>query len=67
MTNSPITKGDRIELVSTNDPYTALMPGEKGTVNSVRDSMGDQIIEVDWDCGSALSMIPAEGDRFRIL
>ena len=29
--------GDRVELVATNDPYTRLQPGDRGTVTSVTD------------------------------
>ena len=32
------TPGDRVELVATNDPYTRLRPGDRGTVTSVTDS-----------------------------
>jgi Domain of unknown function (DUF4314) len=31
------TPGDRVELVATNDPYTRLRPGDRGTVTSVAD------------------------------
>ena len=48
-------KGTRVELVSTSDPYTKLQPGSKGTVSFV-DSMGT--IQIDWDNGSGLGMIP---------
>lgn len=62
-----IEKGARIELVSTADPYTALKAGALGTVTRVMTQLNEQVIEVDWDCGSRLSMIPAQGDRFNIL
>ena len=48
-------KGTRVELVYTNDPYTRLKPGTKGTVDFV-DSTGT--IQISWDNGSGLGMIP---------
>ena len=50
-------QGTRVELVSTSDPYTKLTPGTKGTVNLV-DSAGT--IQISWDNGSDLGMIPGE-------
>lgn len=59
MTNTETLKqGDRVELIRTTDIYTAMTPGEKGTVAKV---YTDQV-EVNWDCGSRLAMIPSEGD-----
>lgn len=49
--------GTRVELVSMNDPYTDLKPGEKGTVTCV-DSMAT--IHVRWDCGSTLGLAYGE-------
>lgn len=66
MTTSPNPmpdRGRRIRLISTTDPYTKLQPGAEGTVFRNRNG----IVEVDWDCGSTLSMITAEGDRFEWL
>ncbi|MFG3253305.1 DUF4314 domain-containing protein [Streptomyces sp. NPDC048172] len=56
-------KGDRVELVHTNDPYTRLEPGDQGTVYCWDAHLGH--LEVAWDSGSRLSMIPSEGDRVR--
>ena len=47
-------KSTRVELVSMNDPYTKLSPGDQGTVTLV-DSTGT--IFVDWDCGSGLGVV----------
>ncbi len=47
------TPGTRVELVSMDDPYTQLKPGERGTVQSV-DDIGT--IFVHWDCGSYLGV-----------
>lgn len=45
--------GCRVELISMNDPYTKIQPGDKGTVSSV-DDIGT--IHVNWDCGSTLGV-----------
>lgn len=45
--------GCRVELISMDDPYTKLQPGERGTVCCV-DSIGT--IFVDWDSGSSLGV-----------
>lgn len=54
-------KGTRIVLISMDDPYTKLVPGDKGTVVGVDDA--GQIM-MKWDSGSSLSLIPGE-DSFR--
>ena len=50
-------KGTRVELISMDDPYTKLKPGDKGTVKFV-DAIGT--IFVDWDCGSGLGVAYGE-------
>jgi len=45
--------GSRVELVSMNDPYTKLKPGDRGTVRSV-DDIGT--VFVKWDSGSGLGV-----------
>ncbi len=62
-----VTKGDRVELIHTNDKHTKLTPGVQGTVSFVRDDPWGQVISVNWDDGSRLSMLPDEGDRIRKL
>lgn len=56
--------GDRVELIRTNNPYTRLIPGDHGTVTSIRlDQHGyDDEIHIRWDSGSGLTMLPAQGD-----
>ena len=49
--------GTRVELVSMNDPFTKLMPGEQGTVQFV-DDIGTGF--VNWDCGSGLGVAYGE-------
>ena len=56
-------KGKRIELISINDPYTNLKPGDRGTVDFV-DDIGT--IHVIWDNGSTLGLVPGE-DQYRFI
>lgn len=46
--------GTRVELVSMNDPYSKLRPGDQGTVSLVDDT---GTVFVDWDCGSGLGVV----------
>ncbi len=55
--------GTRIELINTDDPYTKLQSGDKGTVDHV-DDIGQ--VHIVWDSGSRLALIP-EKDRFKRL
>ena len=55
--------GTRVELVSMDDPYSKLKPGDRGTVKSVDDTGA---VFVSWDCGSGLGVVYGE-DRIRIL
>lgn len=43
--------GTRVALVSMNDPYTKLRPGDQGTVIAV-DDIGT--VHIQWDSGSTL-------------
>jgi hypothetical protein len=60
------TPGDRVELLATSDPYTRLRPGDRGTVTSVTDRP-EPTIDVQWDDGSTLAILPNAGDRIRLL
>jgi hypothetical protein len=60
------TPGDRVQLVATTDPYTHLQPGDRGTVTSVTDRP-EPTIDIQWDNGSTLAMLPDAGDRIRLL
>lgn len=65
-----VAEGDRIELVALNDPYTKLKPGDLGTVVSVREPSkwrAELVINVKWDSGSTLSLLPDEGDHYRVI
>ena len=56
-------KGTRVKLVSMNDPYSKLKPGDCGTVSAV-DDIGT--VFVNWDCGSGLGVAYGE-DHIRII
>jgi hypothetical protein len=60
------TPGDRVELVATNDPYTRLRPGDRGTVTAVTDRP-EPTIDIHWDNGSTLAILPDTGDQIRLL
>lgn len=49
--------GMRVRLVSTTDPYTTLVAGDEGVVNSV-DDVGT--VHVTWDNGSSLGLVHGE-------
>ena len=54
-------EGTRVELIRMDDPYTNLMPGDKGTVTGVDDT---GTVFVSWDKGSSLGLVWGE-DQFR--
>ena len=56
-------KGTRVSLVSMSDPYTSLVPGDKGTVEFVDDT---GTIFCNWDRGSSLGVVYGE-DSVRII
>jgi hypothetical protein len=47
-------QGTRVELISMNDPYTTLKPGDQGTVSCIDDT---GTIFVNWDNGSSLGVV----------
>lgn len=52
--------GQRVVLVRTTDPHTHLRPGDQGTVR--RHNTIHNIVDVDWDAGSRLSILLDGGD-----
>lgn len=56
--------GKRVELDYTDDPYTNLVRGQRGTVDFI-DDMGT--IFVRWENGSRLGLITEAGDRYRVV
>lgn len=63
MTRLNYPPGTRLELVCMGNDPNPVPPGTRGTVELVN-SLGD--IEVNWDNGRSLSLIPGE-DSFRKL
>lgn len=49
------TRPVRVRLVSTDDPYTRLKPGDEGTIAFIDDA---GTVHIDWDNGSTLSLVP---------
>jgi len=60
---SQYPRGTRIELVSMNDPYSNLKPGDQGTVEFI-DDIGT--IFSNWDNGSTLGVVYGE-DTVKII
>lgn len=52
--NQNYPKGSRIELISMDDPYTSLLPGDHGTITDIDDT---GTIFVSWDRGSSLGLV----------
>ena len=50
-------KGTRVELISMNDPYTKLKPGDRGEVQFVDDA---GTVHVHWQNGSGLGVAYGE-------
>lgn len=50
-------KGTRVELISMNDPYSTLKPGDQGCVDFVDDTA---TVFVNWDNGSTLGVVFGE-------
>ena len=57
--------GDRIRLLSMPDDPDPIPAGATGTVLSVTTGPYAQV-EVDWDCGRTLALIPGV-DRFEVI
>ena len=56
--------GDRVKLVSTDDSWTDLKPGDKGTVYKVDENQ--ELIWVDWDNGEQLALLVGV-DKFKVV
>lgn len=57
--------GQRVALVHTSDPHTALRPGDQGTVR--RYHADQRRVDVAWDSGSTLSMMLDDGDAITLI
>ena len=61
----PDVVGKRIKLIRTDDPYTDLKPGDKGTVVNLPELPYEDTpfkIWVQWDSGSILAMLEGHDD-----
>ena len=56
--------GDRIELINTDDSWTKLEAGSKGTVAKIEEDQ--DLIWVDWDNGEKLALLKGI-DKFKII
>lgn len=59
---SDILMGNKLVLISTNDPYSSLKCGDTGIIDYVDDT---GTIFVNWENGSHLAMIPGV-DQFAV-
>jgi hypothetical protein len=55
--------GSKVQLISTDDPYTDLNPGDIGVITHIDDN---GTVFADWENGSSLGLIP-NIDNFKIL
>jgi len=61
---SKVKKGDRIQLLDTDDSWADLKPGDKGTVYKVDEEQ--DLVWVEWDSGLELALIIGV-DKFKIV
>jgi len=59
-------KGRRVELISTNDQYTKLKPGDKGTYEFLikQSNPLENQHSIKWDSGSSLMMVRGDSWKF---
>ena len=61
--NPSVKEGDNIILIYMKDPYSPVPGGTKGVVNNVtKDPFdeGEELISVEWENGSSLSLVSSE-------
>ena len=61
---STVKVGDRVQLVETDDSWTSLQSGAKGTVYKIDDEQ--DLIWVEWDNGEDLALINGV-DKFKVI
>ena len=69
LVTKPDVVGKRIELIRTNDPYTDLKPGDRGTVVDVTELPYEDTrfkVWIHWDSGSRLAILEGHDD-YRIV
>jgi hypothetical protein len=59
-----IKVGDRVELIETNDTWSKIEKGSKGTITKI--DVDQELIWINWDNGEKLALL--EGiDKYRII
>ena len=59
-----IKVGDRVELIETNDTWSKIEKGSKGTISKI--DIDQELIWIDWDNGEKLALL--EGiDKYKII
>jgi len=61
---SDVKIGDRVELIETDDTFTRLRKGSKGTVSKIEEDQ--DLIWVEWDNGEKLGLLMGV-DKFKII
>ncbi len=64
LTNYEIKIGDKVELIETDDSWTNLKKGSKGTIYKIEKDQ--DLIWVNWDSGEKLALIFGV-DKFKII
>lgn len=59
-----IKVGDRVELIETDDTFTRLRKGSKGTVFKIEDDQ--DLVWVEWDNGEKLGLLIGV-DKFKVI
>lgn len=59
-----VKKGDRVELITTDDTLTKLKRGSRGTVIDI--DKGQDLVWVKWDNGEKLALILGV-DKFKVV
>jgi len=64
LTNYDIKVGDKIELIKTDDSWTNLKKGSKGTIFKIEKDQ--DLVWVNWETGEKLALIFGV-DKFKVI
>jgi hypothetical protein len=64
LTKETVKVGDRVQLFSTDDTWTKIKAGDKGTVFEIDEEQ--ELIWVKWDNGEKLALIEG-ADKYKII
>jgi hypothetical protein len=64
MIENKIKIGDRIQLIETNDTWTKLEKGSKGTVIKIEEDQ--ELLWIEWDNGEKIALLDGI-DRYKII